>query len=60
MAAPNAQTIDSLAGLSTRDQIKDEIETILAGDCLFCGEFMINNIDKPFIDDWERVNLDWQ
>lgn len=43
-----------------RDSIKNEIETILAAECLFCGEHMINLIDKPFIEDWDRVNLDWQ
>lgn len=48
------------ASTLTRDQIKTEIETILANDCLYCGEHMINSIDKPFIDDWERVNLDWE
>lgn len=66
IAVPNSQQqiIDTVSingtNLSTRDQIKNEIETILAADCLFCGEYMINNIDKPFIDDWERVNMDWE
>lgn len=46
--------------MSQRDTIKNEIETILAAECLFCGERMINLIDKPFIEDWDRVNLDWQ
>lgn len=48
------------ANLSQRDRIKNDIETILAAECLFCGENMINQIDKPFIEDWDRVNLDWQ
>lgn len=46
--------------MSQRDNIKNEIENILAADCMFCGDNMINQIDKPFIDDWDRVNLDWQ
>lgn len=46
--------------VTQRDDIKNEIETILAAECLFCGEHMINLIDKPFIEDWDRVNLDWQ
>lgn len=45
---------------SKREAIKNSIETILAAECLFCGEHMINNIDKPFIEDWDRANLDWQ
>lgn len=63
IAVPNSQQVDlgAINGtLETRDQIKNEIETILAADCLFCGEYMIQNIDKPFIDDWERVKMDWQ
>lgn len=44
---------------SKREAIKNSIETILAAECLFCGEHMINNIDKPFIEDWNRANLDW-
>lgn len=43
-----------------RDQVKVEIESILAAECLFCGEHMINSIDKPFIADWKRADLDWQ
>lgn len=54
-----ANNVDNTKHLQ-RDHIKNEIETILAAECLFCGEHMINNIDKPFIEDWERVNLDWQ
>lgn len=46
--------------VSPREQIKNEIENILAADCLYCGEYMIESIDKPFIDDWDKVNLDWQ
>lgn len=42
------------------DQIKLAIENILAADCLYCGELMINSIDQPFIDDWDKVNNDWQ
>lgn len=56
---PN-QTDNGVANLSQRDNIKNEIETILAAECLFCGEYMINQIDRPFIEDWDRVNLDWQ
>lgn len=46
--------------MSRRDQLKAEIETILGSDCLFCGEIMVNSIDKPFINDWDKVNSDWQ
>lgn len=47
------------ANLSTRDQLKAEFENMVAADCLFCGEYMIDSIDKPFVKDWDRVNSDW-
>lgn len=46
-------------GLSQRDKVKMEIESILASDCLFCGELMINSIDQPFIEDPNRMENDW-
>lgn len=46
--------------LSTRDQLKAEFENMLASDCLFCGEYMIDSIDRPFINDWDKVVNDWQ
>lgn len=45
---------------SLREQAKHAIENMLAADCLYCGEYMIESIDKPFIEDWAKVNLDWQ
>lgn len=53
-------SVNEGANLSQRDNIRNEIENILAAECLFCGEHMINQIDKPFIEDWNRVNIDWQ
>lgn len=53
-------SVNGTANVSQRDKIKNEIENILAAECLFCGNHMIDYIDKPFIDDWDRVNLDWQ
>lgn len=47
-------------GQSTRDQIKAEIENIMASDCLYCGQYMINSIDQPFIEDWDKEDDEWQ
>lgn len=62
MSAQSQSDTSSLNGtrLSGRDQLKAEIEMILGSDCLFCGEIMIKSIDEPFINDWEKVNSDWQ
>jgi len=59
MAIQQVDNLQDTNNVITRDGIKNEIENILANDCLYCGELMINNIDKPFIDDWNKVNDDW-
>ncbi|KAM9550958.1 vacuolar protein sorting-associated protein 18 homolog [Salvelinus alpinus] len=37
------------AGVS-REQIKSDIDDIIAFECVYCGELMIKSINKPFID----------
>ncbi|XP_058443568.1 vacuolar protein sorting-associated protein 18 homolog [Malaya genurostris] len=46
--------------MSSKEHLKNQIEDILASDCLFCGEVMINTIDRTFIENWEKVDNDWQ
>lgn len=36
-----------------------DYEDLLAGECLYCGQLMIEAIDQPFVEDWDRVNSDW-
>ncbi|XP_059616594.1 vacuolar protein sorting-associated protein 18 homolog isoform X2 [Phlebotomus argentipes] len=45
---------------NAREALKEEIQSIVAADCCFCGELTIETIDKPFISDWERVRNDWE
>lgn len=35
-------------------------EDLLAGECLFCGQLMIEAIDQPLVEDWDRVTSDWE
>uniref|UniRef100_A0A1I8PFA3 Vacuolar protein sorting-associated protein 18 homolog n=1 Tax=Stomoxys calcitrans TaxID=35570 RepID=A0A1I8PFA3_STOCA len=42
-----------------REKVKQEIEEILAADCVYCG-LMIETIDQPFVEDWDQVNVDWE
>ncbi|CAG9766632.1 unnamed protein product [Ceutorhynchus assimilis] len=44
-------------GISARDQVKSEIDNIIASECPYCGENMIRNIDKPFIEDFDYENI---
>ncbi|CAH0723145.1 unnamed protein product, partial [Brenthis ino] len=49
-------------GLPLREVLKNEIDDIVASECVFCGEHMIACIDKPFIadEDWDRVMKEWE
>lgn len=59
----NVDTISTgSTGLSAAEIVKSEIDNIVASECLYCGENMIRNIDKPFIEDYEydSVMKDWK
>ncbi|OAD60045.1 Vacuolar protein sorting-associated protein 18 like protein [Eufriesea mexicana] len=51
----------SVGSLSKKDQIKADIDELIASECLYCGELMIESINKPFIEeeDYERVMKEW-
>lgn len=34
--------------IAQRDNLRKEIETILAAECTMCGSLMIQQLDKPF------------
>ncbi|XP_018319047.1 vacuolar protein sorting-associated protein 18 homolog isoform X2 [Agrilus planipennis] len=57
-----SDNISTCSGLSTREAIKADIDSIVASECLYCGENMIRNIDMPFIDesDYEKIMKDWE
>lgn len=38
---------------TSREQLKSDIDDIIATECVYCGELMIKTIDKPFIDPWK-------
>jgi hypothetical protein len=40
--------------ISTRDQLKLDIENILAAECTMCGSLMIQQIDKKFANSKEE------
>ncbi|XP_007231569.3 vacuolar protein sorting-associated protein 18 homolog [Astyanax mexicanus] len=43
-------TVSLGKGQGSREQIKSDIDDIIASECAYCGELMIKSIDKPFID----------
>ncbi|KAK0168771.1 hypothetical protein PV327_002541 [Microctonus hyperodae] len=58
---PEDTTSVGSVSLSTKDQIKADLDELIASECLYCGEFMIESIDKPFIEEenYERVMAEW-
>jgi len=50
------------AVISTRDQIKSDIDEIVASECVYCGDTMLKLIDVPFIpeDDYMKVQREWE
>lgn len=48
--------------ISARDQLKADIDAIVASECLYCGEMMIKSIDRPFVEDdeYEQIMKEWE
>ncbi|KAK3096988.1 hypothetical protein FSP39_005437 [Pinctada imbricata] len=38
-------------------EIKAELDDLVASECIYCGDFMVRSIDKPFIDDEEQDSV---
>ena len=47
--------------LSHREQVRAELDDLIASECVFCGDIMVKSIDKPFIadEDFDRVLAEW-
>jgi len=59
----DVQSIDSktLQLQSRKDELRAEVEDLIAGECIHCGDIMIKLIDKPFIEDseFDAINREW-
>ncbi|XP_036096482.1 vacuolar protein sorting-associated protein 18 homolog [Molossus molossus] len=49
------------AGGPSREQLKADLDELVAAECVYCGELMIRSIDRPFIDPqrYEEEHLSW-
>ncbi|XP_043280093.1 vacuolar protein sorting-associated protein 18 homolog isoform X2 [Venturia canescens] len=58
---PEEPSIGGSTSLATKEQIKADIDELVASECLYCGDLMIESIDKPFIEEenYERVMAEW-
>ena len=47
--------------LSRKDQLRSELDDLVASECPYCGEMMLKMIDKPLIEeeDFESAMLEW-
>ncbi len=44
------------AKLSKKDQLRAELDELMAGQCLYCGDLMVRQVDKPLIADADFEN----
>jgi hypothetical protein len=61
-SADDVQSVDSRSlKLSKKDQLRAELDDLIASECLHCGDIMIKMIDKPFIEDedFDRITNEW-
>lgn len=51
----------SSTSISARDQLKGDIDAIVASECLYCGEMMIKSIDRPFVEEeeYDQIMKEW-
>ncbi|CAL4082298.1 unnamed protein product [Meganyctiphanes norvegica] len=59
----NEENVPGNAGLwGDRDQLRQEIDSIVAGECLYCGDHIVSNLDTQFIKDseWDALMAEWQ
>jgi len=55
-------SLDSRSAMPSRlEQAQAELDDLIASECVFCGDIMVRNIDKPFIEDQEfdKVMAEW-
>ena len=63
--AEDAASVDSRGTsgprLSRKDQLRSELDDLVASQCLYCGDLMVKMIDKPLVEDadFEREMAEW-
>lgn len=49
----------SSSSLSVREQLLQDLDDILASDCIMCGESVVRSIDAPFIPEDNLQSVEW-
>lgn len=56
---------DEVLGLDRTDREKElsrlqtQLDEIVAGECVLCGNMMVNSIDEPFFDPNDEESASW-
>ena len=47
--------------ITLKQQLKQDLDEFIAAECLFCGDFMIRSVDRPFIskDEYAKEMESW-
>jgi len=58
---PQEETVSTFSGQTKQEMAAQELADIVAGECPFCGEIMIRDLDSPFIEDsqFQATINDW-
>ncbi|XP_023332203.1 vacuolar protein sorting-associated protein 18 homolog [Eurytemora carolleeae] len=61
LAQSQEETSSTFSGQTKQEMASQELADIIAGECCFCGELMIRDIDTPFIEDqvFQQTINDW-
>ncbi|KAI8059194.1 hypothetical protein BC940DRAFT_181029 [Gongronella butleri] len=55
-----SDTASEVVHEDNREQWQEELDDIVAGECVLCGDVMIKSVDQPFVSDEEvEVMHDW-
>lgn len=62
LAISNDESGTGMGLWGDREQIRAEIDNLVAGECLYCGDSVVANVDTPFISnrDWDAMMAEWQ
>lgn len=51
---------DASVMIARSEQLKEELDDIVASECVLCGDIMIKSIDQPFVNEDEvDVVMSW-
>ena len=59
---PSTHTVngdDSAVFVARSEQLKEELDDIVASECVLCGDAMIKTVDQPFVGDEPDVLASW-